>query len=111
IQCDDATKTCLAAPNKVLRDGVESEEELQRTAFCSALPRSELERLAATHRFVEAVPEAPDGWFRDDQGRIIQVNFDLHRRVYFGGAYAPIFRPGPASDFSQGSIALGRARA
>jgi hypothetical protein len=111
LQCDDVEKLCLAAPTHVLRDGVESEEELQRTALCGSLPPVELDQLAATHRFVEAVAEAPDGWFRDDQGRIVQVNFDLHRRVYFGGAYAPVFRPGPASNFSLGSMDLARGRA
>lgn len=110
IQCDDTV--CLAAPAHVMRDGVETEEELQRTALCgTSLQRTELERLAATHRFVEAVAEAPDGWFRDDSGRIMQVNFDLHRRVYFGGAYAPVFRPGPLTDFSAGSASLARGRA
>ena len=111
LQCDEEKKECLAAPDHVLRDDAETEEELQRTALCTSLPPAELERLAATHTFVEAVAEAPDGWFRDDQGRIIQVNFDLHRRVYFGGAYAPLFRPGPASDFSQAGGTRGRARA
>lgn len=110
VQCDDGG-ICLAAPNHVVRDGVETEEELQRTAYCIELDELQVERLAATHRFVEAVAEAPDGWYRDDDGRIIQVNFDLHRRVYFGGAYAPLFRPGPSSDFSQASALMGRARA
>jgi len=111
LQCDDAAKLCLAAPNRVLRDGVETEEELQRVTVCGVLPPAEIERLAETHRFVEAVAEAPDGWFRDEAGRIIQVNFDLHRRVYFGGAYAPLFRPGGQADFSQASALPGRGRA
>ena len=110
VQCAD-DGVCLAAPNHVVRDGVETEEELQRTAFCTELDEARLMGLATTHRFVEAVAEAPDGWFRDDDGRIIQVNFDFHRRVYFGGAYAPLFRPGPSSDFSQASALMGRARA
>ncbi|MBK7862955.1 MAG: hypothetical protein IPJ65_30970 [Archangiaceae bacterium] len=111
VQCDDGRQLCFAAPDRVLRDGVETEEELQRTAPCGTLPPSQLEKLSATHRFVEAVAEAPDGWYRDDQGRIIQVNFDLHRRVYFGGAWAPSFRPGAARDLSLGSMDLGRGRA
>ncbi|MBL8957477.1 MAG: hypothetical protein JNK82_42280 [Myxococcaceae bacterium] len=111
VQCDDAAHVCLVAPNKVLRDGVETEEELQRLTYCGALPEGRLEALAATHRFVEAVAEAPDGWYRDDAGRIVQVNFDLHRRVYFGGAWAPLFRPGGASDLSRASGLLGRGRA
>jgi hypothetical protein len=112
VQCDPATHTCLAAPNKVLHDGVESEEELQRAGLCSTMGANELARLNTEgYRFVEAVAESPDGWFRDDQGRIVQVNFDLHRRVYFGGAWAPIYRPGPLADLSYGQGVLGRGRA
>src|SRR5581483_7257035 len=112
VQCDAETKTCLAAPNKVLHDGVESEEDLQRTGLCSAMPPAEVQRLSGDgYRFVEAVAEAPDGWYRDDLGRIVQVNFDLHRRVYFGGTWSPLYRPGPISNFSQQSGMPGRARA
>jgi hypothetical protein len=42
---------------------------------------------------VEAIAEAPPGWYRDARGRVVQVNFDLGRRVYFGGAWAPYYRP------------------
>jgi hypothetical protein len=112
VQCYGETKQCLAAPNKVLHDGVESEEELQRTGLCSAMPAQELKRFADDgFTFVEAVAEAPDGWYRDDLGRIVQVNFDLHRRVYFGGAWSPLYKPGPYSNLSDQQLLLGRGRA
>ena len=90
IQCDDATKECLVAGEHVLIDGVEGEEELLRTQFCQPLSEQRvLGRVQDGFTVVEAVAEAPDGWYRDERGRIVQVNFDLHRRVYFGGAWAP----------------------
>jgi hypothetical protein len=33
--------------------------------------------------------DAPWGWTRDDHGRVFQVDFDLHRRIYFGFGYTP----------------------
>ncbi len=112
VQCNDATKVCLAAPTKVLRDGVESEEPLARSGICSQMSGPQLERLSAEgYRFIEAIAEAPDGWYRDEQGRIVQVNFDLHRRVYFGGAWAPSFTPGPMPNLSASQLTLGEGRA
>ena len=35
---------------------------------------------ASTHR---------TGWMRDERGRVFQINFDLHRRLYFGVGYTP----------------------
>ena len=62
-----------------------------RTRLCLPLFKDDRLLLMARqgYRFVEAVAEAPDGWYRDERGRIIQVNFDLHRRVYFGGGWTP----------------------
>jgi hypothetical protein len=34
--------------------------------------------------------DAPYGWMRDERGRVFQVDFDLHRRMYFGIAYTPM---------------------
>lgn len=105
VQCDDVKRECLVAPQKVLIDGVEGEEELQRTAMC--IPLQDDSRVREKERagfvFVDAIAEAPDGWHRDERGRIVQVNFDLHRRVYFGGAWAPQYSP-------NGGFQLGRGR-
>jgi hypothetical protein len=112
VQCDKESHVCLAAPTKVLRDGVESEEELQRVGLCSSLSDVDLARLESEeYHFVEAVADAPDGWFRDDLGRIVQVNFDLHRRVYFGGAWGPLYQPGPYPNLSHQALYVGRGRA
>jgi hypothetical protein len=106
VQCNDEKRECLVAPEKVLIDGIEGEEDAARTRLCLPLYKDDrlLTKAQQGFTFVEAVAEAPDGWYRDERGRIIQVNFDLHRRVYFGGGWAP--------QYSQGAgFLLGRARA
>lgn len=97
VQCDAVTQTCLAAPTRVLVDGVEGEEPLSRVSEGCGGYLDELVSMALhstggwpTH---EAIAEAPPGWFRDERGRVMQVNFDLQRRVFFGGAWAPYYRP------------------
>jgi hypothetical protein len=88
VQCDEATRTCLAAPDMVLYDGKETPEPLARTSYCGGdalLHRA----LAESWPFTLAVPETQPGWYRDERGRVMQVNFDLTRRVWFGGSWAP----------------------
>jgi hypothetical protein len=78
--------------------------------------------LVSTAAAAEAPPEAadlgvpkvaqtpagtlPSGFYRDDRGRLMQVSFDLQRRLWLGVSYAPRKRPmgqdelGPAAfDF------------
>ncbi|MFO0596493.1 MAG: hypothetical protein U0228_14345 [Myxococcaceae bacterium] len=92
-QCDHEQKRCLLAPTRVLIDGVEGSEELSRTKYSCrelAVPADDLVRRG--YRFEDAIAEAPPGWYRDERGRVMQVNFDLHRRFLFGGAWAPYGR-------------------
>ena len=93
IQCDDRSKVCLVSPTHVLLDdGVEGPEPLARVADCAGYYSEDWSRRAVEgYRFLPAVAEAPPGWVRDERGRVMQVNFDLNRRVYFGGASAPLF--------------------
>jgi hypothetical protein len=35
------------------------------------------------------VAETPAGFYKDDRGRVMQVSFDLERRLWLGAAYAP----------------------
>lgn len=101
VQCDEEKKECLEAPATV--EG--TEEELARTAYCVPHESGRRDQLIAEgYTFTKAIAEAPPGWYRDEQGRILQVNFDLHRRVYFGGAWAPQFQP------KNGGATLGRGR-
>lgn len=95
VQCDAREKRCLAAPNRVLVDGVESDEPLARVhePCASFLDGRSVRGLTEGWRVEEAVAEAPPGWYRDARGRVMQVNFDLSRRVYLGGAWGPFYRP------------------
>jgi hypothetical protein len=56
---------------------------------------SDLEaRTREGYAITAAVPPAPYGWMRDDRGRVFQYNFDLHRRLYVGGGFAPSLQNG-----------------
>lgn len=90
VQCDEATRRCLAAPDMVLEDGVEGPERLSRERFCGLAPLVH-RAVAEGWPFSRARAEVQPGWYRDDRGRVMQMNFDLSRRVVFGGAWAPAF--------------------
>lgn len=112
VQCDNVGRQCLVAPTRVLDQGVETLEPLARTRYCVPVGDEELlETARLGYGFFEAVADSPDGWYRDDSGRIIQVNFDLHRRVYFGGAWSPDLAPdgkgGLTSTFNRGRVDMG----
>ncbi|WP_404370276.1 hypothetical protein ACIHQR_09835 [Corallococcus coralloides] len=87
-RCDDARKQCLVSPaNELDSEGHEKDQPLQRVDRCvsNLMPLE----TARQYRLVPAIAEAPPGWYRDERGRVLQYNFDLHRRVYVGGAWAP----------------------
>ncbi|RKH59075.1 hypothetical protein [Corallococcus aberystwythensis] len=87
-RCDDARKECLVSPAHELDSkGHENDQPLQRVDRCLPLMLT-LEK-ALEYRLVPAIAEAPPGWYRDERGRVLQYNFDLHRRVRLGGAWAP----------------------
>ncbi|MBN1207570.1 MAG: hypothetical protein JXB05_22060 [Myxococcaceae bacterium] len=95
MQCDPVTRRCLIAPSHELDgDGVEIDRPLLRTSDCERAEASANVRVQEGYRFVPAIAESPPGWYRDEQGRVMQFNFDLHRRIYLGGAWAPLFRGG-----------------
>ncbi|NBD09092.1 hypothetical protein [Corallococcus silvisoli] len=87
-RCDEAERECLVSPAMVLdSEGHEGDQPLQRVSRCLQLPLP-AEKLREYH-LVPAIAEAPPGWFRDERGRVLQYNFDLHRRIRVGGAWAP----------------------
>lgn len=95
MQCDPVTRRCLIAPaNELDGGGEETDRPLLRTSYCDRSDESADSRIKEGYRFVPAVAESPAGWYRDEQGRVMQFNFDLHRRVYLGGAWAPLLRDG-----------------
>lgn len=103
VQCDEAKQQCLASPTAVLVDGVESHEELGRVNPCAWSTDLAARAVSLNWPFFEAAPEAPPGWYRDERYRVMQVNFDLTRRVYLGASWAPLFSPGAGAS-------LGRVR-
>lgn len=38
---------------------------------------------------VVAIAEAPPGWYRDEQGRVFQIAFDMLKRFHIGAGYNP----------------------
>jgi hypothetical protein len=92
IQCNERTKVCLfAADSEVDIDGNRT-KPLERARECSIggepFDRTKFE--AAGYTMKPGRADAPYGWMRDDRGRVFQVDFDLHRRLYFGIAYTPM---------------------
>ncbi len=92
MQCNAERKECLVAPAHELdMEGVESQRPLERVQVCSAFIQGG-SRAEQGYRLLPAVADAPPGWYRDERGRVMQFNFDLHRRVWLGAAWAPLWR-------------------
>jgi hypothetical protein len=92
IQCDPAAKVCLYAANDELDaegDRVKPLERARDCAFDDPVDRAKLE--ADGFKFEPARADAPWGWTRDERGRVFQVAFDLHNRIYFGAGYTPTY--------------------
>jgi hypothetical protein len=90
IQCDDVTKVCLYAADQELDSTGARAKALERTRECDrdlSFDRTKLEQ--AGYTFVPGRADAPWGWTRDERGRVFQINFDLHKRFYFGVGYTP----------------------
>ncbi|WP_244237274.1 hypothetical protein [Corallococcus llansteffanensis] len=86
-RCDEAKKECLVTPTWELdAEGHETGQRLDRVNGCYDMLSPEVAR---GYRLVPAIAEAPPGWYRDERGRVLQYNFDLHRRIRVGGAWAP----------------------
>ncbi|NMO20851.1 hypothetical protein HPC49_27885 [Pyxidicoccus fallax] len=97
-QCDAKARRCLVAP-RYERDaeGQETERPLERVRACTEEFHTPDAALLKTYRLEPAVAEAPPGWYRDERGRVMQFNFDLNRRLWLGGAWAPLWREGDAA--------------
>lgn len=94
-QCDHETRTCLITPSHELDPGgTETERLLERVRTCvseihAPVPGDSLK----TYQMVPSIADAPPGWYRDERGRVMQFNFDLHRRIWLGGAWSPLQTP------------------
>ena len=108
VQCDEATRRCLAAPvNELGVDGTESDRPIERVSLCGEGTQHVLQRAAEGYTFVPAIAEAAPGWYRDERGRVMQFNFDLKRRVWLGGAWAPLWRRDEERALSRGRVDFG----
>ena len=79
VQCDDEAVACL----------ITRRTEAERLTYCEYYGPSFSELTDKGYTFTEAIAEAPPGWWRDEEGRVFQVAFDMDRRLYLGGAYEP----------------------
>jgi hypothetical protein len=86
-QCDAATKRCVVAPDAELSSDAEPAAPLDRVPPCVAPGWREQELTAQGYAVVPGLAETPPGWRRDERQRIMQVNFDLNRRVWLGAGY------------------------
>jgi hypothetical protein len=108
VQCDVRTRRCLAAPEHELdADGTESDRPLERVPLCAEDTEAIRQRAAEGFTFVPALAETPPGWYRDERGRVMQFNFDLHRRIWLGGAWAPLWRHGEEHSLGRGRVDFG----
>lgn len=108
MQCDEKTRRCLIAPEHELDpDGTESDRPLERVPPCVLSENDPPASFSEDSTLVPAIAEAPPGWYRDERGRVMQFNFDLHRRVWLGGAWAPLWRPDEPQAFNRGRVDFG----
>jgi hypothetical protein len=83
----------VAPAHELDADGVETQRPLERLQGCGAFVQGG-SRAEEGYRLLPAIADAPPGWYRDERGRVMQFNFDLHRRVWLGAAWAPLWRDG-----------------
>ncbi len=103
-QCDATAKTCLVAPDAELSAEGEAQGDLDRASACVLPGWREDDLVPQGYKLVMALAESPPGWRRDERQRVMQVNFDLARRVWLGAGYgAGTF---PWSDQGEGTAGV-----
>jgi hypothetical protein len=112
LQCTEGGGrcSCLKSGNRIIGpDGKETDREMHDLMGCSEYREPFfLEQLEASGcRVQEAIAEAPDGYARDENGRIFQVSFDLANRLYLGGRWAPFFPGSGGEVLDRGGIDFG----
>lgn len=95
VQCDASTKVCIYAPDAEVDDEGRRLRPLERMPDCEDVGPFDQEALKAEgYRLEQGLPPTPYGWYRDRYGKVLQYNFDLHRRMFLGGGWAPEIRGG-----------------
>lgn len=92
VQCGlvDGAKACVYAPDAIIGADGSWGGALERASGCGDLGSfitADLTRGGAT--MVRGIADAPRGWKRDARGRVFQVEFDLHKRLYVGVDWVP----------------------
>src|SRR6266511_2075374 len=75
------------APDLELSAEGEQHGELDRSAACVLPGWREDDLVPQGYKLVPALAESPPGWRRDERQRVMQVNFDLARRLWLGAGY------------------------
>lgn len=107
VQCSDLASggpgQCVMAIDGELDSTGHVARALDRARSCSSRDFDLAAARAKGYTVVRGTADAPRGWMRDDRGRVFQVTFDLHRRLYGGVSWRPTLeQPG-------GDQRLGRA--
>jgi hypothetical protein len=103
-QCDATTKRCLVAPDAELSARGEAVTGLDRAPACLVPGWREEDLAAQGYALVPGLAESPPGWQRDERQRVMQVNFDLARRIWLGAGYGAGGLPG--SDAGEATAGL-----
>ncbi len=90
VQCSDESKQCVYAPSHELDEEGTWTRALERTRGCDSDGPFDQELLRGQgYTLVMGLADAPRGWMRDRRGRVFQITFDLHRRLYAGVSWMP----------------------
>lgn len=109
-QCDHARKICLYHDGCLTGTSGPGCVGLERTKGCTAPPEPQVTQAlleARGYRFVRARAEAPNGWMRDERGRVFQVEFDMNRRIWLGARWLPGVGQGGRQELGRAGLELG----
>jgi len=108
-QCDGETKECLFHRGCFGKTRGDKCKPLEYLKACEE-PASDNNYESLVKRgfeFVPAIAEVPPGWARDEAGRVFQTSFDMNRRVWVGGRYAPSYARGVGGELGRAVIETG----
>ncbi|MFO0744309.1 MAG: hypothetical protein U1F43_01370 [Myxococcota bacterium] len=92
LQCDTPATgpgVCWVAPACVEAKprGGDACTPFERVRYCEYAEDRTYAALTADHRLVAARPDVEQGYWRDDEGRVFQVQFDLNQRFWLGARW------------------------
>jgi hypothetical protein len=94
VQCDEERKLCVWAPSRETEEVVDESRPpewgrpLERVRPCDS--QGDFESLRSSgYTVVRGENDTPQGWMRDERGRVFQIKFDLHKRLFAGVSWAP----------------------